>query len=143
MEKIECSKCHQKKPITEFNWRHKKAKIRQCRCRECTRQDSKTHYSTNPTHKMKVNEARIKRIAGNRKKILEYLKDNPCVDCGEDHPAALEFDHVKGEKKNNVSNMIHYNTWDKVAQEIEKCEVRCANCHNKKTAKERGYFTHI
>jgi hypothetical protein len=54
-----------------------------------------------------------------------------CVDCGyRGHHAALHFDHVRGEKLLNVCNA------KSIAQaeaEIEKCEVRCANCHAVKT----------
>ena len=141
MEKRKCSKCNKQKSEDEFNWKNKKKSIRQYRCRECTQEDSKKHYGHNETHRVKVNEARKQRIEYNRNQILGYLKEHPCVDCGETHPAALEFDHVRGIKVSNVSEMIYRTAWGNVAEEIEKCEVRCANCHNKKTAKERGYFT--
>lgn len=50
-----------------------------------------------------------------------------CVDCGyREHPAALDFDHVRGVKVGNLSAMTDIR---KVQAEIAKCEVRCANCH--------------
>lgn len=54
-----------------------------------------------------------------------------CVDCGfKDHPAALDFDHVRGVKLLNVSAAKSIAQAD---AEIAKCEVRCANCHRIKT----------
>jgi len=44
----------------------------------------------------------------------------------------LEFDH-KHDKKYNVSAM-HTLSLELLIKEIEKCEVRCANCHRRKTA---------
>ena len=37
--------------------------------------------------------------------IKNYLSNNPCVDCGNNNIVVLEFDHVRGEKKYNVSDM--------------------------------------
>lgn len=31
-------------------------------------------------------------------------------------------------------------SWEKVKTEIAKCEIRCANCHAVKTAKQFGWY---
>lgn len=74
-------------------------------------------------------------------KVLEYLKIHPCIDCGESHPIVLEFDHRDDtEKIRAVSQMITENCGlEKIFNEIEKCDIRCANCHRRKTAIKRGY----
>jgi hypothetical protein len=57
-----------------------------------------------------------------------------CADCGyKSHPVALDFDHVRGVKRCKVSNMWWGHRWDRVLEEIEKCEVVCANCHRIRT----------
>jgi hypothetical protein len=62
------------------------------------------------------------------------------VDCGETNPVLLEFDHVRGSKLNSVCNLIRRGfSWEKIAAEISKCEVRCCRCHRLKTAKQFGY----
>ena len=72
---------------------------------------------------------------------LEYLSTHPCVDCGESDPAVLDFDHVTGEKNNDVSVIIgRGSSIEALKREIDLCVVRCANCHRKKTARERGFF---
>ena len=78
-----------------------------------------------------------------RKKVRiwlhEYLKTNPCVDCGELNPIVLEFDHI-GEKKFIIGEFASKGaTLNTVIAEVAKCQVRCANCHRKKTYKERGH----
>lgn len=73
-------------------------------------------------------------------KILEIFKKNPCIDCGESDPVVLDFDHVKGKKKKGISVLYHSSKWETVLKEIKKCVVRCANCHRRKTAKERKWM---
>lgn len=70
-----------------------------------------------------------------RKNIYEYLDAvklaRGCTDCGyREHAIALDFDHVRGKKLRNLSQC---RTMKTVKVEIEKCEVRCANCHRIKT----------
>lgn len=70
--------------------------------------------------------------------VMTYLKSHACVDCSEADVRVLEFDHVRGEKRDNISHMICANfSLASLRAEIDKCEVRCANCHRKKTV-ERG-----
>ncbi len=89
----------------------------------------------------KHREWNLKRRQRNFFKVREYYKKHPCVDCGENDPVVLDFDHRVGEKKlRNVSNMMHWSCWDTIKKEIDKCDVRCANCHRRKTAKERNYY---
>lgn len=62
-----------------------------------------------------------------------------CADCGYNESAyALQFDHVEGDKKDSVSNLIRSDyAWNTIKEEILKCEVVCANCHAVRT-KARG-----
>ncbi len=63
-----------------------------------------------------------------------YKTCHPCVDCGEADPIVLEFDHVRGEKVANVGTMVGVGrAVQAVLDEIAKCDVRCANCHRRKT----------
>ena len=93
-------------------------------------------------HHTKLTEAKRREKT---KKVLEYLLENPCIDCGESDPIVLEFDHREGtEKIYAVTQMISHNCGlKKIFAEIEKCDVRCANCHRRKTALRRGYMRTI
>ncbi len=73
--------------------------------------------------------------------MLEYLRTHPCVDCGETDPVVLDFDHLR-DKVANVSSMLKWQ-WSKVLEEIAKCEVRCANCHRRRTAERTRSFRYL
>jgi hypothetical protein len=70
--------------------------------------------------------------------LKAYLAEHPCVDCGEDDIRVLEFDHVCPENKvANVGRMACDGCSVKRLEiEVAKCEVRCANCHRRRTRKE-------
>jgi hypothetical protein len=60
-----------------------------------------------------------------------------CVDCGyNENPSALQFDHVRGVKLFDVSQG-RVKGEKLLLDEIDKCEVRCANCHAIVTAERR------
>lgn len=55
-----------------------------------------------------------------------------CKECGETHPACLDFHHRDPSSKvSDVSNLVGCASWKTVLREIEKCFVLCANCHRK------------
>jgi hypothetical protein len=115
------------------------------RCKKCDSEHHKQHYKKRTNYyKEKANRHKIEYRQRNLQFIVEYFKTHPCVDCGESDFVVLEFDHVKGQKLNNVSNMIGTGApLDDLKQEIEKCEVRCANCHRRKTAKQFGWYKRL
>ena len=59
-----------------------------------------------------------------------------CVDCGTKEQAVLELDHVRGNKVADVSRLIG-GSLVRLLAEIDKCEVRCANCHRRVTYERR------
>jgi hypothetical protein len=71
--------------------------------------------------------------------LLNYLESHPCVDCGESDRSVLEFDHLE-DKSFNISRGFRDRPWSQVLAEIEKCEVRCANCHKLRTGRSRGWY---
>ena len=76
------------------------------------------------------------------KQRVNNLKQVPCADCGESrNPEAMDFDHVRGRKKGNVSQLLGTVPFHEVLAEIAKCEVVCAGCHRERT-KERHQSKH-
>lgn len=78
----------------------------------------------------------------NREYLANYLKDHPCVDCGYSDIRALEFDHLD-DKKAGVAQLARSGyALATLIIEMEKCEVRCRNCHQIKTYERMGGSWH-
>lgn len=78
-----------------------------------------------------------------RRFAIAYLLDHPCVDCGEADPMVLDFDHLEPAfKRYSMSRLLSGTTsgvsLKMVKVEIDKCVVRCANCHRRRTAQQFG-----
>jgi hypothetical protein len=77
----------------------------------------------------------------NQDYVFEYLSENPCVDCGETDILVLEFDHIRGKKKRDVSYLVRNGaSIQTLKAEIAKCEVRCCNCHRRVTLTRSGCY---
>lgn len=73
-----------------------------------------------------------------REFVTSYLLEHPCLDCGETDPVVLTFDHVRGEKSNDIANMVSTGrSLESIMAEIEKTEVRCFNCHAIRTHEQQ------
>ena len=114
-------------------------------CKTCVDVYQAEYYQTNKKKLQKQN--RKVRLFIKRERqlfVLKYLKTHHCVDCGESNPIVLDFDHVRGKKYNSISFLIEGGySEENILKEIEKCEVRCANCHRKKTAIQFGWYDYI
>jgi len=139
MDTKKCSCCKNDKPISDFNKNRSTKDGLHSSCRPCKKAMQKNWYLTHiKDHKKNVAVNKKKHLAIKRTKVAEYLSQHPCVDCGEDNVVVLDFDHVRGQKKNDVSRLVSNGlSWEVVQKEIEKCEVRCANCHRIKTHERR------
>lgn len=102
---------------------------------------SRRHYEANKAKiKARAREHTTRTKKAVREWLHTYLLEHPCVDCGETSPIVLEFDHVRGKKEFNVGEAVSKGrSLRRVIAEVEKCEVRCANCHRHKTYKEAGH----
>lgn len=138
-----CAKCNKLKEDSSFSFKNKKSNIRHSQCKECTRLAIKKHYRNNTDYYL--NKAKKRNLLIREKTveyIVDFLKKHPCVDCGEADLRVLEFDHRKDSVKlKAVSTLVRYRVnLDVVKREIAKCEVRCANCHRRKTARDFNCF---
>lgn len=140
MEKKQCSRCHEQKDVEQFSFRNKATGKRCNICLECQRVYVRKHYQKKKAdYKARAKRNRDARRNENRRKVVEYLQSHPCVDCNEKDPVVLTFDHVRGKKLTEVSKLLFWAKWETVEKEIAKCDVRCANCHMRRTAKQLGW----
>ena len=81
------------------------------------------------------------RLKVRRERLDNYKLNVGCEICGYDkHPAALDFHHKDPTlKKFNISNSLPTRNWDRILEEIEKCDIICANCHRALHNKEGDY----
>ena len=133
-----CSMCKQSKDESCFARKTKKKNgdiVLQWHCKECHAVYRRQHYQNNRKKYIKKASTR-----SNKHKLevfqflIDYFKTHPCVDCGEDNPLVLEFDHVIGSKHATISYLAASSSHEKMMKEIAKCNVRCANCHRIQTA---------
>lgn len=137
-----CTKCKLEKDIESFNWKVKNIK-RQTHCKICQSNYTKEHYKNNKGPYLERAKVRNKRIKSELQEfIIEYLLKHPCIDCGETDIVVLEFDHrERNKKKYNVGAMIlRMLDLNLIIEEVSKCDVRCANCHRRKSQIESKSF---
>lgn len=137
-----CKRCATEKPEEAFSKNKGSKDGLSFYCRECKKFYQKRYAKDGTERFVNSNlKSRAKRKREVTAKILDHLMTHPCVDCGESDPIVLEFDHVRGVKFKPISQMAGQGAgWRSVAEEIAKCEVRCANCHRRKTGKDQDWF---
>ena len=76
--------------------------------------------------------------------MWDYLLEHPCVDCGEEDPIVLEFDHIDPSKKSKgIAVLRGHVSMERLVKEMKKCIVRCSNCHRRKTAAQFGHYQFV
>ena len=135
---LTCSRCGMTRPAAEFSWNREGKAKRDTYCRPCRSAYGKEHYAANRARY--IEQARVQKVRVRLERtryLIEFFRSHPCVDCGETDPVVLEFDHLRDKLFDIGSGLIH-KTWPMVLAEIAKCEVVCANCHRRRTARRRG-----
>lgn len=81
-------------------------------------------------------EWNTKRTLLRRSRLRNWLtslkeRSNGCLECGEKNPYCLDFHHRKDEERlMSVSRMVPSGYGkDRISEEIENCDILCANCH--------------
>jgi hypothetical protein len=136
-----CCRCGKLKPSVEFNFKYRARLIRHPFCRICQHEWNRLHYQRNrATYIANAKRHNAEYYAAAVKRLVEYLIEHPCVDCGQTDVVVLQFDHRdRANKAIAVGNLVRYGSWQRIAAEIAKCDVRCANCHQRRTAKQFGW----
>ena len=126
-----CSRCKQEKQDSEFNKRKSgKKEILSAFCRECNKLYLKNHYQKNKKYYVEKKQRWTNKYKDWFKKLKSTLK---CEQCGENHPACLDFHHKNSKEKiSEISKMFATRkSKEKILKEIDKCIVLCSNCHRK------------
>jgi len=135
-----CRVCKIEQPLSAFPFRSKTRRVHQWICLACQREVSRAWYLRQSPN--------AKRVGGYGRKVREklaaridgYLEEHPCVDCGESNLIVLDFDHLR-DKSDDVADMVAGGRpWSEIEAEIAKCQVCCANCHARRTARRIGAY---
>jgi hypothetical protein len=136
-----CSRCGEFKDVADFSFKNEARGWRHSFCRACHRVWNRSHYERNRAKYIATahrNNATYQ--AEHLRRLIEYLIEHPCVDCGETDPLVLDFDHRdRSTKRMAVSSLLRYSSWAALEAEIAKCDVRCANDHRRRTAVQLGW----
>lgn len=80
--------------------------------------------------------ARLKR---RNKDIVKAMKQaGRCVDCGVSDWRVLDYDHIDETRKYaSINSMLRdRHSISRIMEEIEKCVLRCANCHRIRSSEQ-------
>ncbi len=134
-----CAYCGYTFAICYFGLKYPGRTLRNSYCYVCQAEYSREHYRKNAArYKARVAVNNRLTTRNNRARLHEYLRTNRCVDCGTDDFAALEFDHRDpSNKRADIAYLVRQAvSWSSIQKEIDKCELVCANCHRKRTARQ-------
>ncbi len=99
---------------------------------EARREYAREWYGRNK-NRLRTIERVSKRRLENKRWFNELKSKLKCEECGENHPACLDFHHIDG--RESINRCISRMSWcckrERVIEEIKKCKVLCANCHRK------------
>lgn len=134
-----CSTCGLVKAHAHFAVRRAASDGLQSQCRGCFRD----WYERNKTTaRASIDRRQALVRATNRALLAEYFAAHPCVDCEETDIRVLDFDHRDDvHKRCNVARLLGGGiSWEAIVAEIAKCDVRCANCHRRRTCERGGWW---
>lgn len=119
-----CTKCKESKSTEEFPIRAKSKDGKHSWCKSCFK-----------SYKYKWDSTRTLEL---QNYVFEYLSSKQCVVCKTTDVLVLEFDHVDSKTKQfNIGKATSGKevrvSLSELIAEIEKCDVVCRNCHQRKT----------
>lgn len=112
-------------------------------CRNCYQEHYGNPDDIDQRQKIVDKRHQANRLDRSRAIVSERIKCG-CMDCGEKNPVVLEFDHRDPtEKVKDIAKLIHSGSVTRLKEELAKCDVVCANCHRKRTAKMFGSWRSV
>jgi hypothetical protein len=137
-----CNFCKEEKSLSEFSKNITRKDGLNIFCRLCYSNYQKEWYQKNKAKHKQAVQIRKKQIAQKHINWIWELKLRAvCMDCGYNNPNAFQFDHVTGNKRDSISRLLRGGYSDAIIQEeLDKCEIVCANCHIIRTAKRGGWY---
>jgi hypothetical protein len=136
-----CEECKQAVRVYARNWAAKKREedpnyfsVVMTRYRKSPQGREQYKRSRKSTETLARCAAQSRTLLAERRRMLAAIKTSRgCADCGYNkHWAALDFDHVRGEKFSEISVMGTLSL-TRIMEEVAKCDVVCYRCHRVRT----------
>jgi predicted transcriptional regulator len=95
-------------------------------------------YHLGEGQKQKTRQRSQKRREEVRDIIRTFKQNKVCPDCNVSYPYyVMDFDHISDNKIESISKMANWFPIKEIIEEIDKCEVVCANCHRERTHRRK------
>ena len=128
-----CTRCSLTKSLDSFS---KRGDTLQTYCKKCNSLYLKEHYKKNKEYY--INKS--KNYRNKLKDIIREIKAKAtCKDCDKHyHYSQMQFDHLR-DKNFTISSAVGAGvvSMKVILEEIDKCEIVCANCHAFRTWSRR------
>jgi hypothetical protein len=136
-----CSECGKPDPcLLEFHHLQQKRTVLCANCHRLTTAASRGSWRLDPE-----GVDRGSGLTAGESRNMAYVRDllvgSRCVDCSDSRLVVLDFDHV-GSKAANVTELARSGcSLQRLKDEVSHCEVRCANCHRRRTLGSASHYT--
>ena len=132
LERLVCARCSCEKSIDNFPIVESSSTGYGSWCGEC-----KINYRKEYDYDERYRDRRRERVQWFR----SIKSGKPCADCGQVlEPECMDYDHVDDNKTDRVSGMVlHNSTMEVILKEIDKCDLVCLLCHNRRTQNRFGF----
>lgn len=129
----QCKRCKEILPLSSFHVSRGHRDGHKWSCKACENARERERLKQKPRKKL---------LTPNQAWLVMYKQTLSCQQCGESHPACLDFHHVDpDEKTEHISRMVKFKRYshEDLLAELEKCIVLCSNCHRKEHYSEAQY----
>ena len=122
-----CNKCQKEQSVSNFHKAARNVDGFFHTCKPCRKEIDREYYS-----KSDKKQKLTTKHSQNRINIQLYKDDKSCKFCGESANCCLDFHHRNEKDKTfTISQRVNDYSWERILEEIQKCDVVCCNCHRK------------
>ncbi len=122
-----CSKCGEEKSLVEYYLFSKSKDGHQKMCKQCMKISYNKCRLKKKDHYQQVQRDREKR---NSERLMEWKHTQQCLHCENNNPITLDLHHRDPlEDDVWIADVFRNWSWKRLKEEIDKCDVLCANCH--------------
>lgn len=137
----QCGKCGISKPLSFYNKHSSRWDGLTNACRDCHTRRGKDWYNKSAENRNKTRYNSLMSHRRLKKEAIEYL-GGECSDCGFVHvvdinESVFDFHHRDRAEKDFTITAARARILETIKDELDKCDLLCANCHRLRHAREQ------